>query len=496
MNENKKVRVAITHGDTNGIGYELIFKTFAEPEMLELCTPIVYGSPKIAAYHRNALGIEANFTIIKDAKDAQEGRLNLLPVFDDEIKVELGVASEESGAAGLRAVDRALDDYRQGLFDVLVTAPVDNNEQFHFSGQSRYIEDHLETEGQGLSVLVNEELRVALATRNLPLRQVAESISKESIINNATTLFRSLRRDFRLSSPRIAVLGLNPKAGDNGLLGSEEQEFISPAIDELADKGIQLSVPIRRTRSSAAAMPGSSTVYWQCITNRDCPPSVLSPHAGASIIRQDCPLSVLLQKYPTVFRWQARELLMSSPSATPFTLLSTFSATVPNMTSPWEIRCRSFTRKNGTKVTRCALPSHASVKTAHRTGPHTAIRKRHIKMGGQGDKWAMPAFLSLSRKENTDTEPSCLASLSAIVYGKEVSEHLLPLRLGCSCRHGDTARLCRCMAQSPACRILVSCGGCPVGVPLYLQYGSLADDYSQPEPRPDGAEASFVPLAL
>ena len=243
MNENKKVRVAITHGDTNGIGYELIFKTFAEPEMLELCTPIVYGSPKIAAYHRNALGIEANFTIIKDAKDAQEGRLNLLPVFDDEIKVELGVASEESGAAGLRAVDRALDDYRQGLFDVLVTAPVDNNEQFHFSGQSRYIEDHLETEGQGLSVLVNEELRVALATRNLPLRQVAESISKESIINNATTLFRSLRRDFRLSSPRIAVLGLNPKAGDNGLLGSEEQEFISPAIDELADKGIQAFGP-------------------------------------------------------------------------------------------------------------------------------------------------------------------------------------------------------------------------------------------------------------
>lgn len=243
MNENKKVRIAITHGDTNGIGYELIFKTFAEPEMLELCTPIVYGSPKIAAYHRNALGIEANFTIIKDAKDAQEGRLNLLPVFDDEIKVELGVASEESGAAGLRAVDRALDDYRQGLFDVLVTAPVDNNEQFHFSGQSRYIEDHLETEGQGLSVLVNEELRVALATRNLPLRQVAESISKESIINNATTLFRSLRRDFRLSSPRIAVLGLNPKAGDNGLLGSEEQEFISPAIDELADKGIQAFGP-------------------------------------------------------------------------------------------------------------------------------------------------------------------------------------------------------------------------------------------------------------
>ena len=243
MNENRKVRVAITHGDTNGIGYELIFKTFAEPEMLEICTPIVYDSPKVATYHRNALDIEANFTIIKDAREAQQGRLNLLPVFDDEIKVELGVASEESGAAGLRAVDCALEDYQQGLFDVLVTAPIDNNEQFHFSGQSRYIEDHLESEGTGLSILINEGLRVALATRNLPLRQVAESISKPSIVNNANALFQSLRRDFRLSCPRIAVLGLNPKAGDNGLLGSEEQEIISPAIEELVDNGIQAFGP-------------------------------------------------------------------------------------------------------------------------------------------------------------------------------------------------------------------------------------------------------------
>ena len=243
MNDNKKIRVAITHGDTNGIGYELIFKTFAEPEMLELCTPIIYGSPKVATDHRNALDMEANFTIIKDASEAQNGRLNLLPVFDDEIKVELGVPTEESGVAGLRAVDKALDDYRQGLFDVLVTAPIDNNEHFHFSGQSRYIEDHLETEEQGLSILINDELRIALATRNLPLRQVAESITKASIIKNTTLLFKSLRRDFRITCPRIAVLGLNPKAGDNGLLGSEEQEIILPAIDELVDNDIQAFGP-------------------------------------------------------------------------------------------------------------------------------------------------------------------------------------------------------------------------------------------------------------
>lgn len=201
MNENKRVRVAITHGDTNGVGYELIFKTFSEPDMLELCTPIIYGSPKVATYHRNALEMEANFTIINDASEAKEGRLNLLPVFDEEIKVELSVASEESGEAGLKAIDKALEDYRQGLFDVLVTAPIDNNDKFHFCGQSRYIEDHLETEGNGLSIFIHEGLRVALATRNLPLRQVADSISKESIENKTKELFQSLRRDFRISCP-------------------------------------------------------------------------------------------------------------------------------------------------------------------------------------------------------------------------------------------------------------------------------------------------------
>lgn len=150
MSENRKIRVAITHGDTNGIGYELIFKTFAEQEMLELCTPVIYGSPKVATYHRNALDIPANFTIVNDVEEIKDGRINFIPVFDEEIKVELGVPSEESGNAGLLAVDRALEDYRKGVFDVLVTAPIDNNEQFHFSGQSRYIEDHLEVEGQGI----------------------------------------------------------------------------------------------------------------------------------------------------------------------------------------------------------------------------------------------------------------------------------------------------------------------------------------------------------
>lgn len=246
--ENRKIRVAITQGDTNGIGYELIFRAFAGTEILDLCTPIIYGSPKIATYHDNALDLNAKFTIINDASEAREGRVNLLTVFDDDIKVELGTPTEESGNAGLRAIDRALADYQQGLFDVLVTAPIDNNDAFHFSGQSRYIEDHIECDGQGLSILTSDDLRVALVTRNLPLHQVAESITKENIEATAKKFYESLRRDFRISNPRIAVLSINPKAGDNGLLGTEEQEIIRPAIEELAKEDIEAFGPYATDR--------------------------------------------------------------------------------------------------------------------------------------------------------------------------------------------------------------------------------------------------------
>ena len=142
--EDRKIRVAITHGDTNGVGYELIFKTFAEPEMLELCTPIIYGSPKVAAYHRKALDLQANFSIVNSAEEVRDGRINLLTAVEEEVKVELGMPTPESGDAALKALDKAMTDYREGLFDVLVTAPVNRDNMkvngFPFSGHTRYIE--------------------------------------------------------------------------------------------------------------------------------------------------------------------------------------------------------------------------------------------------------------------------------------------------------------------------------------------------------------------
>ena len=234
--------MAITHGDTNGIGYEVILKTFAEPAMLDLCIPIIYGSPKVAAYHRKALNLQTNFSIIENAKDAQEGRLNLLTSFEDEVKVDLGQPSPEAGQAALKALDRAMTDYRMGLYDVLVTAPINKNtiqsDMFHFRGHTEYIEQSVGEGQKALMILMNDTLRVALVTTHLPIKDVAKAITKENIIEKATIFSQSLKRDLRISAPRIAVLALNPHAGDGGVLGTEEQDIISPAIAELEQQGV------------------------------------------------------------------------------------------------------------------------------------------------------------------------------------------------------------------------------------------------------------------
>lgn len=245
--ENKKIRVAITQGDTNGVGYEVIFKVFEDPTMLELCTPIIYGSSKIAAYHKKALNKETNFSVINSAEEARDGRLNLLSCFEDEIKVEFGQPSEEAGGAAFKALDRAMTDFRKGLYDVLVTAPINKatiqSPGFHFPGHTEYIETSLGEGKKALMILMNDRLRVALVTTHLPIKDVAPAITKESIMEKATIFHQALKRDFRISNPRIAVLALNPHAGDDGLLGTEEKNIISPAIEALAKKGIQAFGP-------------------------------------------------------------------------------------------------------------------------------------------------------------------------------------------------------------------------------------------------------------
>lgn len=240
--EDRKIRVAITHGDTNGIGYELIFKTFAEPEMLELCTPIIYGSPKIAAYHRKAMNIQANFSIINRAEDAQDGRVNLLTCFDDEVKVEIGTPTKESGEAALKALDRAMTDFRSQLYDVLVACPVDNTnmsaDNYSYKNLKEYSETSIGDGAKGVKIMINETLRIALATDGLAIKDIPANLTEERLIAKIKALHTSMQCDFRISNPRIAVLALNPKAD-----GTEENSIIIPAVKKSEEEGINAYGP-------------------------------------------------------------------------------------------------------------------------------------------------------------------------------------------------------------------------------------------------------------
>ena len=238
--EDKKIRIAITHGDTNGIGYETIFKTFAEPTILELFTPIIYGSPKVAAYHRKSLGLQANFNIISKAEDAHPDRLNILTCFDEEVKVDLGMPTPQSAKAAQLALNRALTDFKQGLFDALVTLPVntaDSENGAPVVSQLSTIEQATAQAGQALTIHVDGDLRIASLTDDKPLGDALREIRKELISEKAKTFAESLRRDFRISNPRIALLQANPKPG------AEETEIMKPAITELIDSGVGIYGP-------------------------------------------------------------------------------------------------------------------------------------------------------------------------------------------------------------------------------------------------------------
>ena len=230
MEQERKIRVAITHGDPNGVGYEIILKAFEDPTMLELYTPIIFGSPKVAAFHRKAMGIETQLTTVSNASDAKDGRVNILAATDEEIKVEIGQPTAEARAAARKALDRALADQEQGLFDVLVTAPAKAN-------------DELLRKPEALPVLVTDDLCMAFVTKDVATKDASELITKQKIVEKAKTLHTCLKRDMRVSNPRIAVLALNPHTGEQEPSGELEKEVIAPAIDELEQLGIQAFGP-------------------------------------------------------------------------------------------------------------------------------------------------------------------------------------------------------------------------------------------------------------
>lgn len=244
-----KIKVGITHGDFNGIGYEVILKMLDDNRLLELCTPVIYGSAKIAANYRKQLGLQGQFSMqqIKDAADAADNQVSIINVIGEDAKLEPGNPSAEAGKAAFEALERAVADLRSGKIDVLLTAPINkstiHSEFFTFPGHTEYLETSLGDGNKALMILFSGNLRVALATIHLPVSKVTDAITKESIVEKVKMFNESLIQDFGVVKPRIAVLGLNPHAGDSGLLGQEEKEIIIPAIEECRNSKIHVFGP-------------------------------------------------------------------------------------------------------------------------------------------------------------------------------------------------------------------------------------------------------------
>lgn len=242
MSEGKRYLIGISQGDINGIGLEVIIKTFMDTRMMEHCTPILYGSSKVVSFHRKALNLgQFNFAQSRTIDKIQWNTFNIINCWEDDAPVTLGQNNETGGRFALLSLQAAVNDLKDGRIDALVTAPVNkqniHSEAFPFSGQTGFlaaqagVTDHL-------MMLCSGDLKVGLVTEHLAVSAVAEKIKKQLVLSKLQILRTSLVQDFGIDKPKIAVLGLNPHAGDGGLIGREEIEEIKPALEEAKNKNI------------------------------------------------------------------------------------------------------------------------------------------------------------------------------------------------------------------------------------------------------------------
>jgi 4-hydroxythreonine-4-phosphate dehydrogenase len=242
-----RIRIGITHGDINGIGYEIIIKTLQDPRLLETNTIIVYGSSKVASYHRKTLNFnEFNFNLIKKADMAHPRRPNIININEEEIKIDLGKSTTIAGEQAYLSLEMAMDDILKHNLDVLVTAPINKKNiqsaDFHFPGHTEYLAKKAGTDDY-LMLMVNQTVRIGVITGHIPLNKVSESISEDLILRKVKILNQSLMRDFGILKPKIALLSLNPHASDEGLIGNEEAKIIQPAIEKAMNQNILVFGP-------------------------------------------------------------------------------------------------------------------------------------------------------------------------------------------------------------------------------------------------------------
>jgi len=242
MKERKKIRIGITHGDINGIGCEVILKTLADTRILELFTPVIYSSPKVIAYYRKAFKLNnLNTYTVRTAEEAHDERISVVNCLGDEVRVEMGKSTPQGGEAALASLRLAVAEMKNGYLDALVTAPINKynmqSEQFKFPGHTEYLQSEFGNE-KSLMLMMSGSLRMGIFTGHVPLARVPALITQDKLVSTLRLINRSMLEDLNINRPRIAVLSLNPHAGDNGLLGSEEQNIIIPAIEKAMSEGI------------------------------------------------------------------------------------------------------------------------------------------------------------------------------------------------------------------------------------------------------------------
>jgi 4-hydroxythreonine-4-phosphate dehydrogenase len=236
VEKERRVRIGITHGDVNGISYEIIIKTLQDPRLMELYTIVVYGSSKVASYHKKVLNInDYNFNLVKKADQAHPRRPNIVNIHDEEIKIDLGKSTPIAGELSLLSLDAACDDLLKNNLDAIVTAPINKKNiqspGFQFNGHTEYFANKFGADNY-LMLMVNKVIRIGVVTGHIPLNKVKEALTEELILKKIQVMNQSLLRDFGVVKPRIAVLSLNPHAGDDGLIGDEEKLVIQPAIEK------------------------------------------------------------------------------------------------------------------------------------------------------------------------------------------------------------------------------------------------------------------------
>ncbi|MEQ9582525.1 MAG: 4-hydroxythreonine-4-phosphate dehydrogenase PdxA, partial [Arenibacter sp.] len=239
MQETGNIKLGISIGDLNGIGCEVVLKTFEDSRMLDFCTPVIFASNKTISHQKSELGLEINYNGIQDASKAIDGKINVVNVWKETPVVNFGEPTPESGKYAIQSLKAAVAALKNNEIDVLVTAPINKNniqaEDFKFPGHTDYLAQELE--GESLMFMVTDGLRIGLLTDHVAVKDVASNITPQLIRSKITTISNSLKMDFGIRKPKIALLGINPHSGDNGVIGKEDDEVLKPVIKEMSEKG-------------------------------------------------------------------------------------------------------------------------------------------------------------------------------------------------------------------------------------------------------------------